>query len=552
MAIMYPATLDDSNNSERIVFDRLRDNLSDEWTVYYGVSMIGQRKNNQGSQMHEIDFILVHRAHGVFVLEVKGGRIWLEDGQWRQGSSHHRDGVIPNMIETIRDRQGLVRDVLQWAPLDRHISFGFVFPNTNWIQPQADIGINRAQIIDASILNEDVESMLVALRHSMHGPMYAGLSDGDMQSVKQAFRPTVITTEALWQHIQAVEQQIVTLTEHQMRAMAWLRMPTVTQVAIHGCAGSGKTLIAVERAAELASQGKRVLLTCFNSALAKMLIAHPKLRRLQQQIVVNNIHAVARDMYRNQRMDIPAGVRVMDHIADLCLDEPNKYDVVIIDEAQDFKADWLEALRFVLKDPDKGYLYLFLDSNQNIYRQDLDALLRRLDVNPFPLQQNMRNTQQIAQVIRQTLPNAHEIIFAGPSGQEVIEREYQNADEMIRLLASDIAQLSRSGVPTNQMVILTPKSKLRSHLNAVDVLADLNIVDEVIDEDNDILFTSVYKYKGLESPIVFLVDIDTRRSQIDLDDAGGESIRSNDDYQKFVRYVGASRARTVLYLYREQ
>ncbi|MFN9113629.1 MAG: hypothetical protein ACK5XN_26465, partial [Bacteroidota bacterium] len=123
--------------------------------------------------------------------------------------------------------------------------------------------------------------------------------------------------------------------------------------------------------------------------------------------------------------------------------------------------------------------------------------------------------------------------------------------DMISLLARDLARLVRSGVPANQIVILTPKTKRRSHLHDVDILADLNLVEKIEDEENDILFTSVYKYKGLESPIVFLVDIDSRRGHIDDASPGSESIRSNDDYQNFVRYVGASRARTMLYLYKE-
>lgn len=550
MAIMYPATAEDANASEREVFDRFKNNLSDDWTVYYSVSMLESRHNG-GTKMHEIDFILAHRVHGIFVLEVKGGRVWIEDGEWMQSPSPHANGIIPHAVVTLRDRQGLVRNTLQFQRID--ISFGFVLPFTSWTSTHAGLSISNKQIIDATFLNADVEELLIAMRHSIHSnTFYAGLSDDDMQYIRQMFRPNVITTDALWQHIQSVERQIVTLTDQQLRAMSWLRFSRVKHVAIHGCAGSGKTLIAIERAAELAQQGKRVLVTCFNSALAKMLIDHPKLRGLQSLIVVNNIHAVMRDLYRERYINIPTNIDVMEHIASLCLEAPQKFDAVIIDEAQDFKPDWLEALRFLLDDPDAGYMYLFLDSNQNLYRQDLETLLQKVEVDPFPLQENMRNTQQIAQVIRQTLPDAHEIVFRGPTGQEVIEREYQSAADMISLLARDLAQLVRSGVPANQIVILTPKTKRRSHLYDVDILADMNLVEKIEDEENDILFTSVYKYKGLESPIVFLVDIDSRRGHIDDASPGSESIRSNDDYQNFVRYVGASRARILLYLYKEQ
>jgi superfamily I DNA/RNA helicase len=276
-----------------------------------------------------------------------------------------------------------------------------------------------------------------------------------------------------------------------------------------------------------------------------MLIKHPKLCNTQTPIVVNNVHAIVSDLYRDQYMTNTNNA--MDKIEDLCLNSRVKYDAIIIDEAQDFQLLWLEAFRFLLADPDNGHMYLFLDTNQNIYRQDIDALVKRLEVNPFSLQQNMRNTQQIGQIIRQTLPNAHEITFMGPNGQEVIERTYQDKNDMVRKLAQDVAQVVRSKVPVNQLVILTPKQIQRSHLFEVDNIADINLVDEVIDEKHQILFTSVYKYKGLESPIVFLVDIDTRKNHAD-----NEKFDSNDRYQKYVSYVGASRARVMLYIYREE
>ena len=47
------------------------------------------------------------------------------------------------------------------------------------------------------------------------------------------------------------------------------------QVAISGFAGSGKTLLAAEKATSLAKQGFRVLLTCYNKNLAQDLRERP-------------------------------------------------------------------------------------------------------------------------------------------------------------------------------------------------------------------------------------------------------------------------------------
>src|SRR5207247_5440912 len=65
------------------------------------------------------------------------------------------------------------------------------------------------------------------------------------------------------------ERELLRLTEQQYYILDMLdRHP---RAAIAGCAGSGKTFLAAEKARRLAQQGFRVLVLCFNRLLAQYL-----------------------------------------------------------------------------------------------------------------------------------------------------------------------------------------------------------------------------------------------------------------------------------------
>ena len=69
--------------SERIVFDAIKKNLSDEWHVFHSFDYV-TRDLNRKRWDGEIDFLLYHPQKGMLVIEVKGGAISYRNGQWYQ------------------------------------------------------------------------------------------------------------------------------------------------------------------------------------------------------------------------------------------------------------------------------------------------------------------------------------------------------------------------------------------------------------------------------------------------------------------------------------
>ena len=81
--------------SEREVVKTLVGKLSKDWVVIPKVYITHKGKNA------EIDVVLVSPNRGVYFLEVKGGPVWVENGQWRTRDKDGKPADIKNPIEQV-------------------------------------------------------------------------------------------------------------------------------------------------------------------------------------------------------------------------------------------------------------------------------------------------------------------------------------------------------------------------------------------------------------------------------------------------------------------
>mgnify|MGYP006093220935 CR=1 FL=1 len=158
---------------------------------------------------------------------------------------------------------------------------------------------------------------------------------------------------------------------------------------IKGVAGSGKSVILANRAVKLASEGKNVLIICYNITLVNLLHlmvikAAKKRGGIQDLSNIRFIHFHGwvkdiaywtgnRDQYnvwssfkiQNSRKKIAENsIVIKEWIKDS--DYENKmYDAIFVDEGQDFCLEWWDALKMTLKP--KGEMILVADANQDLY-----------------------------------------------------------------------------------------------------------------------------------------------------------------------------------------
>jgi predicted ATPase len=337
---------------------------------------------------------------------------------------------------------------------------------------------------------------------------------------------------AMWGDFVQERELLIRLTEQQYMILDVLNRHR--RAAISGCAGSGKTMLAVEKATRLARQGFRVLLTCFNKHLAADLRAQLK---PSPSLDIINFHALCYDLAKRAKMlprkkddntffDQQLPEALMDAADALDV----RYDAIVVDEGQDFRDDWWIPLQTLLRDPDGGILYIFFDDNQRLYVPD----------SAFPIQQpsysltiNCRNTQNIHQLVVRFYEAESAPISRGPVGRPVDMVSYAGPPLLRSTLQDVLRRLTADErVPADEIAVLTSRSLSKSRLIDSRAGEGPRLTDTWPPVPGQVYCTTIYDFKGLERAVVILADVHNWPPEWD------EMVK--------LLYVGCSRARNHL------
>ena len=150
---------------------------------------------------------------------------------------------------------------------------------------------------------------------------------------------------------------------------------------VHGVAGSGKSMILIHRAQQLAQAARAdrpVLVLCYNKALSVRLDAILRQRGVDERVQVRTFHSWCYDMARTYQVDIPRKANGDTDLDGLAMEvvqavergriPKGQYAALLIDEAHDFEDTWL-SLTPQLIDPESQSLLVLYDDAQSIYRK---------------------------------------------------------------------------------------------------------------------------------------------------------------------------------------
>jgi len=281
-------------------------------------------------------------------------------------------------------------------------------------------------------------------------------------------------------------------------------------VLISGPAGTGKTLLAIEKATRLAAQGLTVKFLCFNTMLAATLRAQyleldvetgSQLAFRLAQKIDSNFSDIRELKYFTSSHSAPIS--------------EEKYDAVVIDEAQDLLSDtylpWINAV--VEGGIKNGIWYAFGDLNsQNIYN-DGDPLksLNKLDANfvSIKLQKNCRNLPMIGQLTSTILPN-----FPKWNGFRRID---DGIDPVIKYTQTEpwsdawiddaIDEFKSDKFALSDIVVLTPSKVLDpKQLFRKSKYAN-RFAEYQVGDLGSVRFSTIHSFKGLESPCILLLQL---------------------------------------------
>lgn len=503
--------------------------LPESFTVLHAVKWFAHTLGTVG----EIDFLIAHPAYGVLVMEVKGGDIRIENGRWFSGKYEIKDPCE----QAERNRRAL-NAWLADDPRTRGIPFA-LFPAvalpdarvSGHIRPDCPQDI----FIDTTHLH-DLENRLLAI--FAYWQSRADASNASMGGVRavngllQLLVPTRSLQPRIVEMFAQENRKIEELTRQQFKILNILRYQK--RAAIVGGAGTGKTLLAMEKATQLAESGLPVLLVCYNTNLAKWIggrLQHPQIDVFTFQGLVGHMVNRARIAMPRTRtwdeFDAIAPDALVDAASVLHAPDADPallYDAIIVDEGQDFEDTWWIGLLDALKDPESGVFYVFFDDNQRIFTQLSQV---PLDGAPLYLDENLRNTQHIHERLKPYSRDAG-MQCIGPEGRpvEIIAAD-QSAErrELQRVLHRLV---NEEGVPAEDVIVLTPASQKRSQWQNDDQLGNFILTWNLNTEmPMAARICTIHSYKGLESPVVILTELDALREEI----------------ANQLLYVGLSRAR---------
>ncbi len=529
MAVLIPDVPKDCTHSERLVYTRLGNELPDEWVVLHSLGLHGHATKIWG----EAD-IVVLSSRGFFALEVKGGSVSCRDGVWHFGQPG-RGGYTKNEDPWTQSKETMfaIRNRLHAAdPAFGQLLFGYgvVMPMETFTATGPEI--EPAVLLDRRDFRHSMARYIALLEQHWKKSWKASRGwSGDAPSpalirkARQILRPDVESAFSIGGFLNAVEGRLLQLTNEQVQASR--RMAANPRTIVRGKAGTGKTVIAVERARQLSAEGKNVLFLCFNQLLAGHLRAGLAQDPRAGRIEVRHVHALYAEVIGRAGMT--------GRLAGMSQDDPDFYarhfpqvfveavlelnldcwDAIVVDEAQDvLTIDNLDAFDLILRDGlSRGQWHFFLDPLQNIYGADVqqEAEKRLQPIYPAfdDLFENCRNTRQVA--TQASIVSGIDLALQGaPDGSPCENVYYGSPKDAPGCIDDIVRQLTSRDVPPESIAILSTRRRENSLLAGQESVGGFPLVD-VTDpavRKGVVLFSTMHAFKGLERPVIIAVDMD--------------------------------------------
>ncbi len=544
MAIMIPKLAREAppESKEHFIFQQLQQNLSDDYYVFHALAYhLGEGHEDIYG---EIDFTIYHPEKGILVIEAKAGRISYQQGQWcYEGGNRMKTGGP--FVQSERNKYNLMKrfDTPDLQRLrDRCPILSAVCLPSYGRADIASVALPPEAHKDFILTADELENPNDFIAH-----IFArGASRIAVQGVWGAHDHSRILNEILCPEFNIIptyriedqikKQVFVRLLREQMMVLDFLEEQP--SVAIHGAAGTGKTLVAVEKARRLARtelRGKKILFLCYNKLLKQ---------KLREEYRHWSIDYYTLDALKTKLCGTDASYEDLNYrLLELEEKQQFPYQHVIIDEGQDFgepRGDTLDCLRdIVCSSRRDGRFYIFYDKNQLVQGRSLPSCIESADCK-LGLYRNCRNTVKIATTTQRILGSE------GQSMTRFMDRTLKGESVKIAIDPDEATIVQR----VNQII-----AKHREQDHAPDSIAILTCCTEaqsVLRQQvveglyQGVPFHTCRRFKGLEADTIILLDGDLRILCEPPSNASADSTHEAEHRRLF--YVGGSRARHQLYI----
>lgn len=552
MARMIPDYVhqDCKSSAENKLFYRFRDELPDEYIVLHSLALAKHERKISS----EIDFLILNKR-GYLCLEIKGGGVEFKNGIWffrdRYGDlSSKRESPFQQASSNMYAlRRAIENRFGKFSAYSHSISGYFViFPDIEFKRESPEWDLNR--LVDSSNIHRKLSSIIddqfdyseSEIRRVAERIDLLQLEGNEVKQLVQFLRGDFHFVPSLSVEIENSYRQLLKLTEEQYTVLDQLEENP--RVFIHGRAGTGKTVLAVEKIRRAAKDGKRVMYVCFNRLLGEKIKDIFESEHIADYARASNLHAYAREIIESAGLmssDIKKGQGdflytykypelFIEAASQVFSEAP--FDIIVIDEGQDLRYNnYLTMLDLMVKGGLlNGQWFWFEDEQQNLFNPDIsDEEANISKYNPVfcRLTRNCRNTQPVS-VFTSLITGIEPqdcLLSEGPKVEHIF---YRDKEHQLREIVNIIRRLRSEDVQEQDIVLLTSVSPEKSVIRDTDKIEGVDLLpfDIKIPDKKCIRYSTIHSFKGLESKVIIVTDM--------------EDLKSTDS--RSLNYVGLSRA----------
>jgi hypothetical protein len=510
----------------------------DDWLVIHSLDLAPVNRYRRT----EIDFVVVVPDTGILCAEVKSQEhISFENGQWYPSSIKRSP-----FKQAIDGRFALYRRIFDAAPALRRIPVVHIciFPRSAF-QISKNFSVASWELMDERAFRrfrggaEFCADVRIRMRQAIQSDPDLTPLNGDITvELKELLAslcvPMLRHNPDRREEIQRREQSLEKLLREQQKPVLQL-VALNQQVLVTGPAGTGKTLIALEVARRKSARGMRTGLLCFNSLVGRWihdqvestqplpnLVAGSALKVMAEIAQVQVPHDADQKFWEDELPSL-----LMEKMTDPDFLDMATFDYLVLDEAQDLlgRQNIWDCLGLFLHGGFENGNFVIFGDLENQVLQDLPQTLStfsQLEKSPrlakWRLTENCRNYQIVGETAATLAGFTSEIysgyLRVGGSHINYDMQFYDTAYDQQDQLRSLLKHFIDLGYRANEIVVLSFRHPSETMVN--DMARHGHQLRPVWRPGPGIGYESIHAFKGMESKVVILVDVqlsDTERDR---------------------------------------